>query len=139
MDQWCNSWAQAPDGTLYAYELCDPVEADCYNIVVGGKYVSLSNFVLPEWFNAAPNLPANTKFDKMGTLKAPFTMSANGYMIVQTGGTTSAVYGESYDPKRLERKLQHPSFRTMKRGVTQLVPNAPVPAAPAVPVAPAAQ
>lgn len=59
---------------LYAYEVCDPVQDDWY--VIGG--VKVSNFVYPEWFESdAKNLGG--KWDMLGKLKAPFTLTDGGY------------------------------------------------------------
>ncbi len=59
---------------LFAYEVCDPVENDEYDI--GGTAVS--NFVLPSWFVAGP-LPDATLVDFLGRLTDPFTLSPGGY------------------------------------------------------------
>lgn len=70
---------QKSDGSaaLYALEVADPVEADSYAI----GDVAVSNFVLPEWFeNFAPN--HQKKFDFLGKLTAPFTMTPGGYCSV---------------------------------------------------------
>src|SRR5579871_817887 len=63
-------------GALYAAEVCDPVEADLYKI----NGVQVSNFVTPWWFTATP--PTGAKFDFLGNLKAPFTMTSGGYFSV---------------------------------------------------------
>ena len=46
IDPLANLWAEAPDGTEYAYEMCDPVEEDTF--LVDGLH--MSNFVHPAWF-----------------------------------------------------------------------------------------
>jgi hypothetical protein len=70
-------------GTLYAQEVCDPVEADLYQ-VLGNQ---MSNFVTPWWFGDP--LPAGLKFDFLGKLTAAFTLSPGGYVskreITKTG------------------------------------------------------
>lgn len=64
-------------GVLYALEVCDPVENDSYAI----GDVAVSNFVFPEWFeNLEPNF--QKRFDFMGKLNAPFTMTPGGYVSV---------------------------------------------------------
>jgi len=60
---------------LYAYEVCDPVEEDWY--VIGG--VKVSNFVYPEWFENTAKNPSG-KWDFLGNLKGPFTLSKGGYV-----------------------------------------------------------
>lgn len=78
-DAPANKWADGPDGFDYAYELCDAVEGDTYEI----DGVSVSNFVHPEFFD--PKSPKGTKLAQVdGTVSAPFTMSAGGYQIKRT-------------------------------------------------------
>lgn len=58
--------------TAMAYEACDAVENDEYQI----NGVPVSNFLLPGWF--VPGFAG--KVDFMGTLKAPLTLSRGGYV-----------------------------------------------------------
>jgi hypothetical protein len=69
--------AQAPDGNFWAYEACDPVQEESYDI--DGVWVS--NWLYPSFFEAFRAGRGNTeKFDFMGTLKDPFTLRPGGYM-----------------------------------------------------------
>lgn len=92
-------WADGPvidtDKNEYAYEVCDPVEADIYSITVSKSPVAVSNFVYPEWFDIAS--PSGTKFDYLNKLTAPYTMTENGYMVVRgNSGNETAVFGSKY-------------------------------------------
>ena len=58
IDPIANLWAEASDGTEYAYEMSDPVEEDTF--LVDG--IQMSNFVHPAWFEPF-NHPPGTKFD----------------------------------------------------------------------------
>ena len=40
----------ATTGQLYAYEVCDPCDADEYVIQIHEKRIQVSNFVYPAWF-----------------------------------------------------------------------------------------
>jgi len=60
-------------GVLYAQEVCDPVEADAYDIY-GAE---MSNFVTPWWFGDP--LPPGLSYDFLKKLTAPFTMTPGGY------------------------------------------------------------
>ena len=121
-DPYVDLWADGTtiaQGSEYAYEVCDPVEADVYQIktttgavptkisnifskfgnipasAATGVTVSVSNFVYPEYFDTAT--PKGTKIDYMGLLKTPYTMTPNGYLIVrQSGGVISEIFGASY-------------------------------------------
>jgi hypothetical protein len=107
-DKDCNLWASAPDGYDYAVELGDPVENDSYTY--GG--VELSNFALPSYFDAQPE--AGARFDYLGKLSAPFSMTSGGYLIRRKGGAITQVYGESYPDWKLAGKT-HPAARTARR------------------------
>jgi len=48
VDPWLNSAYQDSQGTFWAGEICDPVEADHYGYDVGG--ILVSDFVTPDWF-----------------------------------------------------------------------------------------
>jgi hypothetical protein len=109
-DEFCNQYAQANDGYSYAVELGDPVENDSY--VMSGTGVSVSNFVLPEYFSQTPEEGA--KFDYMGRLIAPFTLTAGGYAIRMKDGKVTQIFGESYPQWKLPGK-QHPVSRTARR------------------------
>lgn len=116
-----NLWADRFDGTMVAVEIADPVENDSYEVNsldANGLAVkvSVSNFVLNEWFD--PQAALTARFDYMRLVKAPLTMSPGGYIVVldyQTG-KVSQVFGD----KRAEelhhaKKPHHPASRTVKR------------------------
>jgi len=60
-------------GRIFMQEVCDPVEADSYAIY-GNQ---MSNFATPWWFGDPK--PAADKFDFLGNLTAPFTMTPGGF------------------------------------------------------------
>lgn len=123
VDLYCNIWAMLADkSTLYAYEVCDPVESNALTVSVQTvtstvtksrvppfknitttsvtyTNVGLSDWVLPEWFN-----PHATKgpFNHLNTLRAPFTLSPNGYVISLTNGTVKTVFGDNVTEKSKE-------------------------------------
>lgn len=112
-----NLWADRFDGTEVAVEVCDPVEADAYDVLVGTAQVpvAVSNFVLDEWFDA---FQTTGKFDYLGNVKAPLQMSAGGYIIVRdlSNGHISAVWGsKEAEAMHALRKPGHPAARTSKR------------------------
>lgn len=87
IDPFCSGWFDSGDGYLVAYEVGDPVQSDYY--LING--VAVSNFVTAAWFNsmAAPG----DRFDRMGRLTAPFTMSDGGYWVQLQGGKVTEKYG----------------------------------------------
>lgn len=66
--------AQAPDGTIWAYEVCDAVEEDVY--MVAG--VPVSNWNTPAWFEP-PSDGTGVKYDWMGLCKSAFEIRPGGY------------------------------------------------------------
>src|SRR5262249_49900421 len=61
---------------LVAYEVCDPVENDEYRI----NSIAVSNFVMPAWFIPEATLTSLVTFDFLANLRAPYTLSAGGYI-----------------------------------------------------------
>lgn len=115
-DPEINSWRQINDSKLTCQELCDAVEGDAYPIPVNGKNVFVSNFLLPSWFDQMPQ--KGSKFDYMGKLKAPFTMTKGGYMIMMVGGRVDQIFGSKTAEKNFLKKNEsknHISARGYKR------------------------
>lgn len=114
IDPVANLWAQAADGTEYAYEMCDPVEEDTF--AVNG--VAMSNFVHPSWFEPFKH-PPGTKYDHLGRLTKPFSMTKGGYMIVKKRGKISQVFGSKAKEKRFadEDRLNHRSEYRKPKGL----------------------
>lgn len=117
-DPNCNLWATANDGYDYALELGDPVEADSYDINVSGHVVSVSNFVLPEWFDDFP--PEGSKFDYLGKLTAAFSMTPGGYVIYKDSGTVKQKFGAAY-PEWKKATKGHAAARSARRSPVGLV------------------
>jgi len=106
IDPLANLWAEGPDGTEYAYEMSDPVEEDTFQV----DGIQMSNFVHPSWFEPFKH-PPGTKFDHLGLLKRPFSMTKGGYMIVKRKGKVTQEYGSKAKEKRFakEKRLDHRS------------------------------
>jgi hypothetical protein len=101
IDPLANLWAEAPDGTEYAYEMSDPVEEDTF--LVDG--VQMSNFVHPSWFEPFKH-PPGTKYDHLGLLKKPFSMTKGGYVIVKKKGKVTQEYGSKAKEKRFAKEVR---------------------------------
>ncbi|NBW06437.1 MAG: hypothetical protein EBR82_00245 [Caulobacteraceae bacterium] len=114
-----NLWCDMYDGRMVAYEACDPVENDSYEITTkNGTRVSVSNFVLPDWFDA--QAPLTSKFDFMAKLSKPLTMSHGGYMVLfdqKTGGVKNVFGSQDAELLHAIRQPSHPASRsTRKKG-----------------------
>jgi hypothetical protein len=69
--------SSAKQGTLYAYEVADPVEADALAYSIGG--VPVSDFVFPAWFESF-RTPGSTQFDFANQVAQPFQLAPGGYI-----------------------------------------------------------
>lgn len=70
--------AQTTDGTMYAQEICDPVESDADGFLLPGankQPVRISDFVTEKWFGALTNGP----FDYMNHVQVPLAIDKGGY------------------------------------------------------------
>lgn len=91
VDLRANSWWGDYSGsTLYAAEICDPVESNVVPVHVGTTLVQLSDWVLPAWSD-----PQASKgpFNHLNTLTNPMSVDKGGYLITQTNGTINTVTG----------------------------------------------
>lgn len=112
IDPLANLWAQGQGNAMYAYEMCDPVEEDVF--IVDG--IAMSNFVHPSWFEPFKH-PLGTKYDHLGLLKKPFSMTKGGYMIEMKAGKVNEVFGSIEKQERFakENRIGHRSeFRKPK-------------------------
>jgi hypothetical protein len=106
IDPIANLWAEAADGTEYAYEMCDAVEENTFPV----DGIQMSNFLHPAWFEPFKH-PPGTKFDHLGLLKRPFTLSKGGYAIIKKKGKVTDIWGSKAKERRFakENRLGHRS------------------------------
>jgi hypothetical protein len=116
IDPLANLWAEAADGTEYAYEMSDPVEEDTFKV----DGVEMSNFVHPSWFEPFKH-PAGTKFDHLGLLKAPFTMTKGGYMIIKKNGKVSQTFGSKAKAERFAKESRWDHRSEYRKGESGLL------------------
>jgi hypothetical protein len=114
IDPIANLWAQATNRTEYAYEMCDPVEEDTFKV----DGIEMSNFVHPSWFEPFMH-PTGTKFDHLGRLKKPFSMTKGGYVIIRRNGRVKEEFGSPAKAKRFakEDRRGHRSEFRKSRGL----------------------
>jgi hypothetical protein len=71
------SGQDANDGTFYAWEVGDAVEADNLGYTIGGTRTLISDFILPSWFERGTTA---TRFDFMRHLTSPYSLAPGGYI-----------------------------------------------------------
>jgi len=110
-DTICNAWWLTGNGTaFYAAEVCDPVQGNIVPVVVGGKTVGISDYILPAWSD-----PQSTvgPYNKLNTLRTPMTVDRHGYVVKVSVGTVSYVFGEAVDQATKDK--QNASLKDDKR------------------------
>lgn len=114
IDPIANMWAEAKRGKEFAYEMCDAVEEDVF-LVDGFK---MSNFVYPAWFEPFKH-PRGTKFDHLGLLKSPFSMTKGGYVIVKQRGKVKERFASKAKAERFatENRRGHRSEYRKRDGL----------------------
>jgi hypothetical protein len=65
--------------------------------------VSVSNFVTPAWFDPLSD-HATAQYDKLGTLKAPFTILKGGYVVYEAAGAKHQQHGDDFPAWRKKMK-----------------------------------
>ncbi len=107
-DQFVNLWVDDASGDEYALELCDPVEADSYEL----DGVAVSNFVTKRYFDV--RAPKESQFDYLNKLTEPFSMTSGGYLLVRRAGRVTQRFGAEYpDWKKATKRFG--AARTAKR------------------------
>jgi hypothetical protein len=114
IDPIANLWVEAADGTEYAYEMCDAVEENTFPV----DGIQMSNFLHPAWFEPFKH-PPGTKFDHLGLLKQPFTLSKGGYAIIKKKGKVTNILGSKAKERRFakENRLGHRSEHRRPNGL----------------------
>jgi hypothetical protein len=93
VDPQCNTFVRGPmrpEGNWYSKEIADPVQDSGYFVNVNGANVSVSDFVLPSFFDPKGMGP----FDHLGKLNGPFSMTQGGYMVLaDSQGNQQQIFG----------------------------------------------
>jgi hypothetical protein len=124
-DPYINQWAVGPDLRAYAYEVCDAVDDQYYEVEVKvdengpPERVCVADFVLLEWWNPkAINGPFNHNHERKDErLPGPFKYSRRGFATVfdpraRTGGTRVEPPDAYPEWKAESRNLEIPFARS---------------------------
>jgi hypothetical protein len=89
-------WNSTSGASLYAGEVCDPVDSNFVNVSVlkfDSTYeeVSLSDWILPAWTDPRAKIGP---FNHNNTLTKPFTVDKGGYVMVLQNGRIKYVFGQ---------------------------------------------
>jgi len=111
VDLRANCWWNDFSGyTLYAAEVCDPVESNIVPVkTIGGTVVGMSDWVLPAWSDPQAKIGP---FNHLDTIKKPLTVDKGGYLITLTNGKYTNIFGSEISA--------HTKANMCKRGVKRL-------------------
>ena len=80
---------------LYAYEICDPCQADEFGYAIDG--VAVSDFLFPSWFETF-HRSGVVPLDYCGRISVPFTLLPGGYANVLDTGHPAGAWTEKKGP-----------------------------------------
>ena len=130
---------------LYAYEICDPCQADEFGYAIDG--VAVSDFLFPSWFETFHRSGA-VPLDYCGRISEPFALLPGGYANVLDTGNPAGAWTEKTGPAAMiagARFAQRPSVpgsrrERRRRGAAVWMPSrlTKAPASPAMAAAAAA-
>lgn len=110
VDPGINMWADTGSGTiLYAYEMCDAVEALEFKI----DGIPMSDFVYPSYFEGFRKAKS-VQFDYLKKITKPFQILPGGYSIVQRDGQIQQLFGSRAKEKAFkheDRRLHRSEYR----------------------------
>jgi hypothetical protein len=112
IDPAINLWAEGPDNSLYAYEMCDAVEEE--EFLVDG--IAMSDFVYPAYFEFFGK-PRSTQFDYLKKVSRPYQILPLGYSIVRKGEQETQIFGSSKKEKKFareDRRFHRSHYRTVR-------------------------
>jgi hypothetical protein len=81
VDPGANLWCEYGKDTLYAYEVCDAVEAKYFRV----NGMAMSDFVYPAYFEGF-HKRNSVQFDHLKKVKYPFHILKDGYAPIRKGG-----------------------------------------------------
>ena len=81
--------------TMYAADVCDPVQGNVVKINVKNIQIGYSDWVTPAWTHKkSTNTNDIVSYNHLNTLTEPFTMSPSGCIMTISGGVISYYFGD---------------------------------------------
>lgn len=90
IDPTANLWADTSQGTLYAYDPCNPVDGE--EFLIDG--IAVSDFVYPAYFESFKHLPG-VQFDYLKKVTKPFQILKGGYVIKRKGNEVTELFAST--------------------------------------------
>jgi hypothetical protein len=111
VDPAINLWAQHPDGSLYAYEMCDAVEELTFDV----DGIPMSDFVTPAYFEGFRGRHS-ARFDYLKKVARPFKILDGGYSIIMKSGKMQNIFGSREKAERFaaeDRRMHRSAYRML--------------------------
>jgi len=111
IDPTATMWCEGPGRSWWAYEVCDAVEEETFNV----DGVTMSNFVYPAYFEAFRlKKPRSAQYDHLKRVRRPFQILKGGYSIVHRNGHTKEKFGSKAKERRFkaeDRRFHRSEYR----------------------------
>jgi hypothetical protein len=115
IDPMATLWCEGPRSTLWAYEVCDAVEAETFNI----DGIAMSDFVFPAYFDIFRlKKPRSAQYDYLRKVKRPFQILKGGYSDIRHNGRVVEKFGSREKARRFadeDRRWHRSQFRKRQR------------------------
>ena len=102
VDPGNNLWCEFPGGGFCAYEVCDAVKDEHFQV----RGIAMSDFVYPAYFETTQISPSE-KLDEMGKVKRPFEILERGYLPVKRNRKVKIISGSGRKTKDFQEEDRH--------------------------------
>jgi hypothetical protein len=111
IDPMATLWCEGPRSSLWAYEVCDAVEQETFNI----DGVAMSDFVFPAYFDIFRlTKPRSAQYDYLKKVKRPFQILKGGYSDLRHNRRVVTKFGSREKAARFaqeDRRWHRSQFR----------------------------
>jgi hypothetical protein len=111
IDPTATLWCDGPRSTMWAYEVCDAVEEETFNIAG----VAMSDFVFPAYFELFRlKKPRSAQYDYLEKVTRPFQILKDGYSTVRHNRRAEERFGSRAKAIRFaheDRRFHRSEFR----------------------------
>jgi hypothetical protein len=115
IDPMATLWCEGPRSTLWAYEVCDAVEEETFNV----DGIAMSDFVFPAYFDTFRlKKPRSAQYDYLDKVKRPFQLLKGGYADIRHNRRTTEKFGSRDKAARFaleDRRWHRSQFRKRQR------------------------
>jgi hypothetical protein len=116
VDPTATLWCEGPRSSLWAYEVCDPVEEETFNV----DGVAMSDFVFPAYFDTFRlKRPHSAQYDYVKKVQRPFQLLKGGYSDIRHNRRTTEKFGSRDKARRFaqeDRRFHRSEFRKRQLG-----------------------